>query len=289
MATPALAHTETGLGIKLFLNGNVIEGRADDNNKATVDPVVFRLHHRPGHGLKCRWRSIAPSTTSMMRRLRAAHDEVATMLSGKLSVTLTVSDKDGDTVSASKDISGSINVDYDSPKAECDYECVVEGTHGEGELNYVTGNIVTGNGDTIFGNDANNLDGNADNPGADQPYTISKISHGGNTYELSADHQSVSNLGPDDDFDPATGILTIKTAEGGTLEIVLVSDNQDEVGDYKYTVPADADHDHDIAAGPEDLATSISTTSTRSASGPTRSRRRASRSSRRAAALASAI
>ena len=44
-----------------------------------------------------------------------APDEVATMLSGKLSVTLAVTDKDGDTVSASKDISGSITFDDDGP------------------------------------------------------------------------------------------------------------------------------------------------------------------------------
>ena len=39
----------------------------------------------------------------------------------------------------------------------------------------------------------------------------------------------------------------------------MVSATQSEVGDYKYTVPEDADHDHDIPAGPHELAESMST------------------------------
>src|SRR6185436_2619789 len=50
----------------------------------------------------------------------------------------------------------------------------------------------------------------------------------------------------------------LKTAEGGTFEIVMVSDDQSKVGDYKYTVPENAEHDHDIHAGPETLAESVS-------------------------------
>ncbi len=180
-----------------------------------------------------------------------AHDEVATMLSGKLSVTLTVSDKDGDTVSASKDIIGSITFDDDGPKANRDLDCVTEGDT-EGEPNYASGNVVTGV-DGGLATDANGTDGNADAPGVDGPYTISKITHDGVTHELSVDGQTVSNLGADDGFDPTTGILTIKTAEGGTFEIVMISDDQSKVGDDKYTVPGECCSTSTTShAGPED-------------------------------------
>ena len=75
-----------------------------------------------------------------------------------------------------------VKVDDDSPKAECDVDCVTEGKDQGETPNSATGNVVTGDGDTIFGNDGNNLDGNQDSPGADQPYTISKISHCGANY-----------------------------------------------------------------------------------------------------------
>ncbi len=182
----------------------------------------------------------------------------------KFDFTIIGTDADGDAATGHI----KVNVDDDSPKAECDIDCVTEGKT-DGELNFATGNVVTGNGDTIFGDDDNNLDGNQDHPGADQPYTISKLDHCGDCYLLVQDEEGnfhVEKNGaqlPEDgtgdaNFDPATGILHIPTHEGGTLDIVLVSDVQSEVGDYKYTVPADAEHDHTILAGPVDLAQSVS-------------------------------
>ncbi len=160
-----------------------------------------------------------------------------------------------------------IKVDDDSPKSVCDYDCVVEGTHGDPQtetqvLNFATGNIVTGSHDTIFGDDANNLDGNQDHPGADQPYTISKLSHDGNEYNLidngdgtfSVTKNGGNPLDGDESFDGK--VLHIPTHEGGTLDIVLVSPTQSEVGDYKYTVPEFAEHDHDKFGGPATLAES---------------------------------
>jgi VCBS repeat-containing protein len=168
----------------------------------------------------------------------------------KFDFTVVGEDVDGDTATGHI----KVRVDDDSPKAECDVDCVTEGTHGEGELNFATGNVVTGNGNTSFGNDANNLDGNKDHPGADQPYTISKLTHDRVTHELSADGQTVSNLGAHDSFDPASGILKIETAEGGTLEIVMISSNPANVGDYKYTVPEFADHHVEHEIGPDAAA-----------------------------------
>ena len=160
-----------------------------------------------------------------------------------------------------------VNVDDDSPKAECDVDCVTEGTHGEGEPNFASGNVVTGNAPTAFDDDANHLDGNADAPGADQPYTISQIKHCGNeyvlvqegdgTYHVEKGGVELPNSGPES-FDPTTGILTIPTKEEGSFQIVMVSDDQSKVGDYKYTVPENAVHEHDIHAGPETLAESVS-------------------------------
>ena len=89
----------------------------------------------------------------------------------KFDFTIIGTDADGDAATGHI----KINVDDDSPKAECDVDCVTEG-ETDGEPNYATGNVVTGV-DGGLGNDDNSLDGNADNPGADQPYTISKLAH----------------------------------------------------------------------------------------------------------------
>ncbi len=137
---------------------------------------------------------------------------------------------------------------------------MTEGKDGE-TLNSATGNVVTGDGGTIFGNDAKNLDGNQDSPGADQPYTISKISHCGADYFLNTpeggdpfvtkgapfgEPGSEPLDGTTETFDPVTGILHIPTEKGGTLDIVLISDTQENVGDYEDTVPENAQHEQDI-------------------------------------------
>ena len=161
-------------------------------------------------------------------------------------------DSDGDTATGHI----KVQVDDDSPKAECDVDCVTEG-ETDGEPNYASGNVVTGV-DGGLGNDGNSLDGNKDHPGADQPYTISKLAHDGvqytlidngdGTFDAAKDGVLIDGSG-DESFDGSK--LTIKTAEGGTFEIVMVSPTQSEVGDYKYTVPENAEHEHDIHFGPE--------------------------------------
>jgi hypothetical protein len=195
------------------------------------------------------------------------HDEVAFLGQGSLSVLAVATDKDGDSDSESVDISHGISFDDDGPSANCDIDCVTEGKNDD-VPNSATGNVVTGDGNTIFGNDANFLDGNPDNPGSDKPYSISKLSHGGTDYFLNTPEVGdpfVTKGAPDGEpgelplgagetFDPVTGTLHIPTQEGGTLDIVLISDTQENVGDYKYTVPADAEHDHDKHFGPESLA-----------------------------------
>jgi Mg-chelatase subunit ChlD len=178
----------------------------------------------------------------------------------KFDVTVEGKDSDGDTAEGHI----KIKVDDDSPKATCDIDCVTEGKT-EGELNTASGNVVTGTS-AFFADDSNGLDGNSDAPGADQPYTISKLVHGDDTYNL-LDHGngtfSVTKNGGQpleagESFDGK--VLTIPTEHGGTFEMVLVSDNQNEVGDYKYTVPEDAEHEgHDKHAGPSDEAQSMST------------------------------
>ena len=108
--------------------------------------------------------------------------------------------------------------------------------------NSAIGNVVTGANATIFGSDINNLDGNADTPGVDGPYTISKLSHGGTTYylnDLGGGSFGVTEGAPAPAGTPIDGVtetfdgktLKIPTAEGGTFEIVMVSPTQAEVGD----------------------------------------------------------
>jgi len=74
------------------------------------------------------------------------------------------------------------------PKAYDDYDSVKEGAG-----NYAAGNVVTGVDGVLLGQDANGapLDGTADNPGQDKPYTISKLTHDGHSYTLSADGATV--------------------------------------------------------------------------------------------------
>ena len=67
------------------------------------------------------------------------HDEAVFMNGGVLGVTLKVTDFDGDAVSLTRDISGSISIDDDGPHATCDYNSVTEG-----KGNFAAGNVVTG-------------------------------------------------------------------------------------------------------------------------------------------------
>lgn len=192
------------------------------------------------------------------------HDDPFTILGedGTPLIYVRATDYDGDHAIAPVNL----EIQDDGPKAYCDVDCVTEG-ETEGEPNFATGNVVTGAHDTVFGNDANNLDGNPDSPGVDQPYTISKIKHDGQEYILVEEGDGTYHVekggvelpsSGDESFDPTTGILTIPSAEGGSFQIVMVSDDQSKVGDYKYTVPENAEHDSDVHAGPETLAQSLS-------------------------------
>jgi hypothetical protein len=55
------------------------------------------------------------------------HDEAIFMNSGVLGVTVKVTDFDGDAVTSTRDISGTISIDDDGPHATCDYDSVTEG------------------------------------------------------------------------------------------------------------------------------------------------------------------
>ena len=131
---------------------------------------------------------------------------------GVLGVTLKLTDFDGDAVSYTRDISGTVSIDDDGPHATCDYYFVTEG-----KGNTATGNVVSGASpeNPDLGTDANGTDGNADQLSQDTPHTISKLTHGGHAYTLSADGLTVLKdglpLGAGESF--AGGKLTITTEE----------------------------------------------------------------------------
>jgi len=202
----------------------------------------------------------------------SSHDEDFQILGedGTPIIQVRISDYDGD--HATQPVN--LVIQDDGPKVVCDFDCVTEGDV-EGEPNTAIGNVVTGANWTVFGSDANFLDGNKDFPGVDKPHTISKIGHDGVTYFLNTpdvgdpfvtkgapfgEPGSEPLNGTTETFDPATGILHIPTEKGGTFDIVLISDSLHQVGDYKYTVPESAEHEHggDKHVGPESTAESRS-------------------------------
>jgi VCBS repeat-containing protein len=245
-----LTDTATNTAITLVAGADgVVLGKANGG----AGPVVFAF-------------SIDGSGTVTMVQYRAVnhganeaapgnHDEVIFMNAGVLGVTLKLTDFDGDAVSLTRDISGQVSIDDDGPHANCDYDSVAEG-----EGNFAAGNVVTGTDGALLGVDVNLTDGVADNPGQDKPYTISKLAHEGDVYQLSADGLSVTKNGGDLDIVTesfAGGKLTIVTAEGATFEIVMVSATQSEVGEYKYTPGPNPIHAEDVHYGAESLAESI--------------------------------
>ena len=179
------------------------------------------------------------------------HDEAIFMNSGVLGVTLKLTDFDGDAVSYTRDISGTVSIDDDGPHATCDYNSVTEG-----KGNTATGNVVSGANpeNPDLGTDANGTDGNADQLSQDTPHTISKLTHGGHAYTLSADGLTVLKdggaLGAGESF--AGGKLTITTEEGATFEIIMVSADPADVGEYKYTNGPNPIHAEDVHVGPAD-------------------------------------
>src|SRR6185436_9750786 len=111
-----------------------------------------------------------------------------------------------------------------------------------------------------LGTDANGTDGNADQLSQDTPHTISKLTHGGHEYTLSADGLTVLKdggvLSVGESF--VGGKLTITTAEGATFEIIMVSSDPADVGEYRYTAGDAPIHAEDVHVGPIDLAASRS-------------------------------
>jgi hypothetical protein len=209
--------TATNSTVNLIVNGNVIEGRsAVDNNLV----FAFTINSVTGEVSMAQYRAVVHPTGNP--------DEEVILGTGGLKVNLAVTDKDGDTVTSSVDITGKIKIDDDGPHAVDDVDSVTEGPG-----HAATGNVVTGFDAALLGTDANGTDGNADNPGTDAPYTISKLAHDGHTYTLSADGLTVlkdgGGLGAGESY--AGGKLTIVTGEGATLEIILTSPTQSQVGE----------------------------------------------------------
>ena len=268
-AATNLFDTATGQQIFLYTEGNLVVGRVGAAAGRGGD-ISFALSIDDAGNLSvAQYRAIQhPDETNP--------DDAVTLLAAGgedavVHITAKITDFDGDAITVTvpldgQECNGAIRFEDDGPTATCDYDCVVEGKT-QGEPNYATGNVVTGVNpeNAVLGTDANGTDGNADNPGVDGPYTISKLSHGGTTYylnDLGGGSFSVTEGAPFPAGTPIDGVtetfvggkLTIPTAEGGTFEIIMVSPTQSEVGEYKYTVPCDAEHAHDKHFGPESLA-----------------------------------
>ena len=116
------------------------------------------------------------------------HDEAIFMNSGVLGVTLKLTDFDGDAVSYTRDISGTVSIDDDGPHATCDYDSVTEG-----KGNTATGNVVTGaiRRTRISAPTPTAPTATPTSRARISPYTISKLTHGGHAYTLSADGLTV--------------------------------------------------------------------------------------------------
>ncbi|MBX3521835.1 MAG: tandem-95 repeat protein [Xanthobacteraceae bacterium] len=108
--------TTEGQDIYLFDGGNnVIVGRydADNNGIDANDPAAFAIHVDPNTGelWVVQYMSLHHPNTS-------SHDETISMADGAISVTVTLTDGDGDTVSQNVDISGRVRFDDDGPKVD---------------------------------------------------------------------------------------------------------------------------------------------------------------------------
>jgi VCBS repeat-containing protein len=110
-----LTDTETQDSIYLIDNNGVIEGRADDGDDQTPDPVVFALTIDPisGEVSMAQYRAIDHGDEEAAP---GAHDEVLFLGDGHLAATLTVVDGDGDEASKDVDIGGAISFDDDGPQ-----------------------------------------------------------------------------------------------------------------------------------------------------------------------------
>ncbi|MBA4026550.1 MAG: hypothetical protein C0482_29770, partial [Gordonia sp.] len=236
-----LFDTATGEPIFLYTEAGLVVGRVGSAGLADAGgEISFALSiDNAGNLSVAQYRAIQhPDATN-------PDDSVTLLAAGGedavVHITAKVTDYDGDAVTVTvpldgEECNGAIRFEDDGPTATCDYDCVVEGMN-DNVPNSAIGNVVTGANATIFGSDINNLDGNADTPGVDGPYTISKLSHGGTTYylnDLGGGSFGVTEGAPAPAGTPIDGVtetfdgktLKIPTEEGGTFEIVMVSPTQ---------------------------------------------------------------
>jgi VCBS repeat-containing protein len=109
--------TTEGRDIFLFDAGNnVVIGRYDSDNSGTVtdtDLAAFAFHVNPDNGEL--W---VVQYVSLRHPNTSSHDETIDLNDGALSVTVTLTDGDGDTVSQTIDISGRVRFDDDGPSVD---------------------------------------------------------------------------------------------------------------------------------------------------------------------------
>jgi VCBS repeat-containing protein len=164
-----LTDTATGDPIILVNNNGVIEGRADDGDANTIDPVVFALTvDKDGNISMAQYRAIDHGAEEQNESGEdGAFDEVLYLGTGKLAVEVSATDADGDKTTLSSDLGNAISFDDDGPNAVDDTDSVTE----DGPI-VATGNVITGV-DGGLGTDENGEDGVIDTLGSDGFKSIS--------------------------------------------------------------------------------------------------------------------
>ena len=147
-----LVDTLTGEAVVLSVNGSgVVEGRT-----ATTSLLVFTVSVAANGDVTLdQSRAVVHSTSSepdTSEGKSLAADNLVTL-------TATVTDKDGDQAHATINIGQNLNLLDDGPTATGESDNVASG------VSTATGNVITGV--DFVGGDANTTDGNADNPGHD--------------------------------------------------------------------------------------------------------------------------
>ncbi|WP_063694591.1 DUF5801 repeats-in-toxin domain-containing protein [Bradyrhizobium stylosanthis] len=150
-----LTDTATGNAIKLFLNGGVIEGHA---GTLSTDPLVFTLsiNASTGDTTLTQFRAVVHGTSS-----DPDSSEAATLADNAVGVTVTVTDKDGDSSHDTANLNGVVKFLDDGPTAHIALNgsptLIVDETDGvgaPGEVDPVGGNLGTNTilGATLFNN-----------------------------------------------------------------------------------------------------------------------------------------
>ncbi|HEY6661952.1 MAG TPA: DUF5801 repeats-in-toxin domain-containing protein [Sphingomicrobium sp.] len=160
-ANSGLVDTVTGQPIVLVKNGSVVEGHVgnaagalaftvsvDASGNVTLDQIRAVVH---------------PNTLN-------PDDSVTLSADNLISLTATVTDRDGDSQSATLNIGQNLNFEDDGPSAQNDVDVIIGGNGP------ATGNVITGV-EVAVPEDANNQDGVADNAGADTPGRVTFIDH----------------------------------------------------------------------------------------------------------------